>query len=547
LALCKAAPLLEAGRKAEQLATQLAPYVFEAHTQVFVPSPFFREIDPSPIEALSYNLTSALLSLGINHGSKLQEGISKNLWTFLRNCARAAGAIASSHEQTKEDENTSDMDGAYKVAKLTLSMLGFLEAAASYANFWPAAERITLIERVKSILSEGFLVSVETAFSTIRNSHSSDRATKEWKRYFRHYAASGRPLGAMLLQQSFMSLLVAGSSLLLVDVDMLKGHDVLDMMLSGDAMPRPMSSRSGETTFSTIETMAELASDEMSLLEDGADFLRIGSAWQQRLAFTVKAGALTSYLNCAMLNEDAADVDVLMTWLEETLADPIQVADETLASVVLRCMALVAKISQGLAPNISRILPRFIVQGGAQPRTVAIASKCLAYVLRMLSPDAIITTLYTLGNVLSSATSTERALVSGVNGEVANGNSSSNFYSRKQSTGSAISLVITGEEETSAVYGNVVQAICGIAGSCHDDKIIALAQSMLTQKINKVSKSVDLRIITEAAVLAVSGGPLEFKSLLKLYAKLTENGVAQNDKALLNAVSVLSLLFCGRD
>ena len=314
--------------------------------------------------------------------------------------------------------------------------------------------------------------------------------------------------------------------------------------MSGNEMPRPTSSRSSVMSLSTIETLADLASDEMSLLEDGADYLRLGSAWQQRLAFTVKACALTSYLNCAMLNEDAADVDTLMSWLEDALADPIQVGDETLASVVLRCMALVAKISPGLAPNISRILPRFIVQGGAPVRTVAVASTCLAYVLRMLSQDAIITTLYTLGNVLSSGTA-ERALAGGVSGELVNGNGNgnANFYGSKQSTGSAISLAITGEEETSAVYGNVVQAICGIASSCNDDKITALAQSMLIQKINKVSKTVDARIITEAAVLAVHGGALEFKSLLKLYAKLTQDGVAQNDEALLAAVSCFLLLF----
>ena len=542
MALCKAAPLLQSDRKAEKLATQLAIYIYEAHTQVFLPSPFFREIEPSPIEALSFNLTSALLSLGINHSTILQDSISQSLWRYLLNCARAAQAVVPGPETANESESAPHVESAIKVARLTLSLLGFLDAAATYANFWTASERLKLIERVKGILSEAFLVSVETAFSTIRNSHSSDRTAKEWKRYFRHYAAKGRPLGAMLLQRSFMSLLVAGSSLLLVDVNVLRGHDILDLIISGNEMLRPTSFRSRETSFSTIETMADLASEEMNLLEDGADYLRLGSAWQQRLAFTVKAGALTSYLNCAMLNEDAADVDVLMTWLEEALADPIQVADETLASVVLRCMALTAKISPGLAPNISRILPRFIVQSGAPARTVAIASTCLAYVLRMLSQDAVITTLYTLGNVLSSATSTDRNLLI-ANGDSVNGNgSTSNFYKGGQLTGSAISLTLTGEEETSAAHGNVIQAICVIASSCGDDKITALAQSMLLQKINKVSKSVDSRIVTEAAVLAISGGPLEFKSLLKLYAKLSQDGVAHNDKDMLTAVSLNKFL-----
>jgi phosphatidylinositol 4-kinase len=149
-----------------------------------------------------------------------------------------------------------------------------------------------------------------------------------------------------------------------------------------------------------------------------------------------------------------------------------------------------------------------------------------------------LTTLYTLGNVLSSGSNTERALAGGINGDLAmDGSVNPTFYIGKQSTGSSISLTISGEEETSVVYGNVVQAICGIASSCNEPKITALAQSMLQQKIDKVSRSVDARIIIEAAGLALSGGPLEFRSLLKLYAKISHDGVMQNNEVLLGAVS----------
>jgi phosphatidylinositol 4-kinase len=508
---------------------QLSPYILEAPTQVFLSSPFFREIEPSPIEALGYYLSTALLSLGVNHDF-LQNVVSETLWDYLDNCAEAT--LAATQVTGSDNGGSSEVEDAIHVATVTLSVLGFLDAAATYANFWTPSERLNLIARMKKILSEGFLVAVETAFSTIRNSHSPHGNVKEWKRYVRHYAAIGRPLGAMLLQRSFMWLLVASSSLLHADIDVLRGSDILDLLISGMGISR------SEANYTTIGTMAELAADEMSLLEDGADYLRLGSTWQQRLAFSVKAGALTSYLNCALLNEDAADPDILMTWLEDTLADSVQMADETLASVVLRSMALISKLSPSFAPNVSRLLPRFIVQGGARGNTISVASTCLAYVLQILSQDTIITTLYTLGNVLSSSSNAERALGSGVNGDTGlDGSVNSTFYNGKQSTGSSISLAISGEEETSVVYENVVQAICGIATSCNDPKITALAQSMLLQKIDKVSKSIDARIITEAAGLSLSGGPLEFRSLLKLYAKLTHDGVLQHNEVLLGAVS----------
>ncbi|RQM06895.1 hypothetical protein DH86_00000031 [Scytalidium sp. 3C] len=290
--------------------------------------------------------------------------------------------------------------------------------------------------------------------------------------------------------------------------------------------------------FATIEAMADIAADEMSLLEDGADYLRLGSAWQQRLAFSVKAAALISYLNCALLNEDAAEPDILMSWLENTLADPVQMADETLAKVVLRSMALISKLSPAYATTVTKILPRFIVHGGTTSQTIKVASSCLAYVLQLLSQDAIISTLYTLGNVLSRESNSERGHTShsSVNGDSpADRSSGSTFYAGKQSTGSATSLTITGEEDATAVYGNVIQAICSIAISCKDPKITALAQSMLAQKITK-NKTVEARIITEAAALSLSGGTSEFRSLLRVYLKLTHDAVVNNDEVILGAV-----------
>lgn len=534
LALCKAAPLIDITFSAERLTSQLSPYVLEAHTQLFVQSPLFRAIEPSPIEALSYNLTTALLSIGSKH-SHLQKLISEKLSIYLYNCGHASET--ATENRGVSSEYATEIEEAIHVATVTISLLGFLDAVASLANFWSARERLILCERVKIILSEGFLVAIETAFSTIRNTHLQSSHVKEWKRYVRHYATIGRPLGAMLLQRSFMWLLVAGSSLLLVDADSLRGHDVLSVLMS--QATRPNSPRDEQVDSDTVNTLANIASAEISLLEDGADYLRLGSAWQQRLAFSVKASAITTYLNCAMLNVSGGEVEpeILMSWLEDTLADPVQMADETLANVVLKSMALVSKLAPQLAPEVSRLLPRFIVQGNPQGNTITVASASLAFVLHNLSQDAIITTLYTLGNVLSSGASHPDKTPSMPNGDLAlDGAASSTLYG-KNSNGSSISLEIFTEEETSAVYGNVVQAICAIAGNCKDPKIIALAQSMLLQKIDKINQLIDARIITAAAELSLSGGPLEFRSLLKLYGKITHLGVVKNNEIVLHAVS----------
>ncbi|RAL63080.1 hypothetical protein DID88_004165 [Monilinia fructigena] len=494
----------------------------------------------SPMNIREFEVLLALCKAGplidnTYSAEKTHQLISEKLWIYLDNCVNASET--ATENRGVSSEYATEIEEAIHVATVTMSLLGFLDAVASLANFWSARERLNLCDRVKTILSEGFLVAIETAFSTIRNTHLQSSHVKEWKRYVRHYAAIGRPLGAMLLQRSFMWLLVAGSSLMLVDANSLRGHDILSILMSRLEASRPNSPRSEQDDSDTVNTLADIATKEISLLEDSADYLRLGSAWQQKLAFSVKASAITTYLNCAMLNvsDDEVEPETLMSWLEDTLADPVQMADETLANVVLRSMALVSKLAPQLAPEVSRLLPRFIVQGNPQGNIIVVASACLAYVLHNLSQDAVITTLYTLGNVLSSGAS-HPDRTPGPNGDLAlDGAAQSNLYG-KNSNGSSISLEIFTEEDTAAVYGNVVQAICAIAQKCEDAKIIALAQSMLLQKIDKISQHVDSRIITAAAELSLSGGPLEFRSLLKLYGKITHMGVIKNNEAILYAI-----------
>ncbi|KAI1002791.1 Phosphatidylinositol 4-kinase [Podosphaera aphanis] len=530
LALCKAAPLLTEDSKAEKLVLQLSPYLLEAPSKSFAPSPFFRDIEPSPIEALSSHLTTALLSLAVDRPF-LRDKVTNDIWSYLDRCQEISLSLESPNIGS-----ANEIKDAIEVAAITMSILGFLDAAAKLANFWSILDRSRLIRRIRLMVSEGFLVIVETAFSTIRNSRSLSSDIKEWKKHLRYYTATGRPLGAMLVQKYFIWLVVASTSLLTVELDTLKGKEILDLQLSETKNLKPTPATIGFVEQETIETFANIAVDEINLLEDGADYLRIGSTWQQRLAFSVKEGALICYLNCLILNENAAEVEILMSWLEVTLSDPVQMADERLASVVLRSLALISNFFSEFAPIVSRLLPRFIVQSSTNSQTIAIASSCLAYVLQLLSPDATITTIYTLQNVLSSGATSDKTSVNLTAETSIAGGRSSSFYRGKSPPGSSISLAISTEEESSIVYGNVVEAICSITSACNDPKITALAQSMLLQKIYIINKAIDVRIITETSGLALRGGPLELRSLLKLYAKITTDGIMRNDEDILFAI-----------
>ncbi|POR31257.1 Phosphatidylinositol 4-kinase STT4 [Tolypocladium paradoxum] len=531
LALCKTAPIIQSSQSAQKLSYQLIPYILEAHSQVFVPSPFFRKIEPSPTESLAFHVTGALLALGVKF-IDLRETVTDGIWAFTNSCTRATESVVS--PQASEPENP-PMEEAVRTATIALALLGFLDAASAQADFWKAGGRLGLVQKIKQLLSEPFLVAVETSLSTLRNSHSQDREVKEWKRLLRHYASSGRPLGAMLLQRSFMWLVLSSTALMVTDGSTLRNTHILDLLMSGggNVLPGPGQLLDGDLR--SIEVYASLAAEQMDYIEAGADFVRLGSSSQQKLAYAVKSAAMISYLNCSLLNEEAADADILMNWLQETLEDSSQMADDALASVVLRCLALICRVSPAFSPTVSRVLPRFLVQTTPHGDTVRVAATSLAFILKALSKDAVITTLYTLGNVLSPEAG--GAITNGQTNGTAGGETVSGpVYARRHSTGSSISLQINGDEETAIVYGNVVQAICGIASACQDEKITALAQSMLLQKLDKVNANVDAQVISGAATLALSGGQLEFRSLLKMYSRICHIGIVDNKEFLLAAV-----------
>ena len=542
LALCKSGPPSDDLESAERLLDQLAPYLLEAHSQAIAHSPFLRKIETSPWEALTYHLVSALLGIGISYpqlGIKVYEYTTR----YLHGCKQFVTDLSTPKPEKYEGSSEQDLHTVLGRASMSVSILGFLEAASIYFNFYNDTQQLEVVCLLKEILTERFLLSAEGAFSSIRNADSTARDVRDWKYFTKQYASLARPLSATLLQRGFMRLLVSCSSMKVAAIEDLQRTDIMEIHLSKS---QPFRAPPSEEGAALVQLIADTAEDELHLLQDGADYLQLGSAWQQRLAFAVKQSSLISFLNCMIFDQEYADASDLMTWLDDTLADPVQMADHDLAATVLMSLAVVAKISPATASALSRSLPRFIVQSGITGPTVTVAARCLAHVLQVLSQDATITGLYSLGNVLSGSSTVERNTGSSISRENGSGSLKVSSNYAQQNSGSAISLNLKNRssEDASAVYQNAVYAIVGIATICEDDKIIALAQSMLLQKLGRINLAVDLCIITGTAKLFEGASQADLKSPLKLYMRLCHEGVVQSNTTLLEAVcSPLSLLF----
>ncbi|RAL15683.1 1-phosphatidylinositol 4-kinase STT4 [Aspergillus homomorphus CBS 101889] len=530
IALCKASPFTSSSQSASKIAVQLSQYLPDSHSQFFRPSPFLHNVRPSPWEALTYNLTLALLSLGSRY-EDLRSLVSGAFSAYLQSCAEAIDAVTPFQRSEPEISGHEDGHGFARVLSTTMSLVGFLEASACFASFWLTSEKLHLVETLRSILSDQYMIAVETASSTVRNPSMPDALVRDWRRYTHRYATDGRPVGAMLLQEGFTRFVKSCAVCLsLGEAHVSSDEELLNEYIVGRRRARVLD----EAELALLDRLGTITADEIRLLEDGSDYLQLGSTWQQRLAFSVKSLALIGYLNCVILSEAATNSEDLFSWLEATLADPNQMSYSELAKTTLKSIAVVSRLSPSAASFGSRSLLKFIVDGNVASRSTGfVAAKCLAHVLGALSQDAVITTLYSLGNALSPGSGSDKSQQLQLLGDGATHGSTLVLLSRGMSDSATSSTNGEGENEH---YGRVIQAIVTIASNCEDGKISALAQSMLLQKIGKVNAAVDASIIKESAALSLNTGPAEFQLLLKFFDRAYKDSIAKGYQTVADAV-----------
>ncbi|KAK2750110.1 phosphatidylinositol-4- kinase [Myotisia sp. PD_48] len=527
-ALCKSAPSVHRPDHATKLVSLLTSRLPTIHTLQVHSSPFLHTFKPSPWETLTHDLISALLSLGSRYKSHRNE-INSCIDQYLENCLQATESLPVFQDVEGAGVRVDSYE-ATEVACLMASLVGFLNGASTLPHYWSSVERLSILTRLRTILSEQFLIAVETISSTIRNSRSTEPLLYDWRRYSRQYAADGRALGSILLQQAFMAFVKACTTPVGKDGGLIPDYELLDHYMKGvDIVQHDDSDQA-----SLVRYVAEVACDQIYLLEEGSDYLQVSSAWQQRLAFSVKALSILCTLNCIIADGDAVDLDILFSALENTFLDAEQMLHSELATVTLKAVAILARLSRGSASSLTRSLLRFIVQSGQSGPIVSLAAHCIALNLQLLSQDVIIGTLYSLGNVLSSNPGSDKTPAIIADGA---GLFPASIDPRSQlSNDSLLSLSVDREGDMSVSARNVTHAIVTIATTCNDNKIIALAQSMLVQKIGKVNVVVDAHIIQETAALSLHSDPAEFQLLLKFYARLHRDTIIQGNNLIVEAI-----------
>lgn len=502
LALSKAAPNARCLETAQRIVRQLSPYTIGVFQQQLAESHSFIHIQPSPWECLTFSLVHALLSIGLRH-DELRPTVLEIVDNYIRHILEVCERNA---------------DDPVVHAPLVVSFVGFLEAAAHFARFWKPAERFELVTKIKDTLSGRFLLDVDDIFASL--SVSRGKRTVQWNKFVRNYEHAGRPLGSMLIYHGLMKLLVAHTSLLVATHPAFRngGLIVLDTLISFTTFTKMTT----EQDTNTVEFQIQIAEMGVTIAEERLSSSKHNPGGQQQLLFSLKAYALTIYCICVILSP-AVNASILHERLHLTITDPVQMSDQALATAALKSLAILSGRSNCLSDHIG-LLYRFIVEGMPPKNIARVAAKCLSYSLQNLPEDAALTTLNTLGYVLSSA-NPERAL---------KGETLQPF--EQQPSGSSVSLLSESDEYKQNVYANVVDTIVIVASNCSDPQIISLGLSILLRRLEKVGGALSAKIFVGVAYLLVSAVAPDLESALDMFNKAATKAVWHGDSFTVLAV-----------
>ena len=472
------------------------------------------------------NITEAVIQLSTKF-PRLHHEANSVIIDYLKICQGLASRLSYSAHDVKlrhaEAEHTHQHHTAFALGS---SLLGFLEAATLHAAFWSSAERHDLLSTLQNLVTDNFLVSLESAVSTIRNDTGEDAPSSSLKLFEETYSIMQQPLGNLAIKCAFTALVEHCAALMVVSEAALQ---------SGGTLPALTSITSSSYCLPVSPTgsnlIAEISIQQLVDLEEGLDFAEIGSTWQRKCAQVLKSRSFTSYLCCIIVDESTADLDLFLSWLEKVIDDS-QNVDEDLGCVALSCLTRLAKDSESIASSLCRSLPQMLIYRSLHVRVGQTAAECLLYVLKLLTPDAVITTIWGLANSLTGSRG-EQKKVNGVNQNGAD-------YEYGENSSAALSTTSLSEDcrTTSSLNRSlVVDAIITIASGLGDVKIVALAISMLIQKFSKVTRAVDLAIVIGTAKLGCVSAAAEFKTLLRFYSRLIHEGLVGRKDDILNAVS----------
>ncbi|KAK9316231.1 hypothetical protein V1524DRAFT_426874 [Lipomyces starkeyi] len=526
LALASSAQHQKDPKHARSLLEQLGLYLGDSYCQKFVPSAMIRDLQPSPWEVVTYKLAIAIIDIGKNF-NELHDVAGDYLNSYVASVKRASSTITAAMPYNLE-----------LIFPLAFSLQGFLSAICLRSLYKESSElQYDLLSSTNDIFAGRFLTCLEEAISFLRNSADVAQTHHIWNTYRNKYRALGKPVGSASLRYYFIETArnIAGLYILpgIAEYPGNKESFLDIMMKTGTA-----ETKINGIQRKSLELCRDIAVYELESAEEGNDYIStIASGKQRRLNFAIKASALE--ILCVASHFDVYDIGDLMQSIEDCLntTDNEQkpIIDEGLLSRIFKIMAFLCIEESNIGASLTRIFPRVIVNQNLSEETIQTGTTCVSFALKRLSEDAVISTLYTMSNILVSIPH-ETDLTREVTANDRAVRRRSRSLERVSSMGSRIFINAEDREEIDLIFENVIYALAKIVEQYNDNKITALTISVLMQKIGRVNAFTDRCLVLGLSGLALCGAGRDLKTVLRLYSRLNTEALTNKDQDMVDTI-----------
>lgn len=561
ISLARSAHFIKSPDQAESVLRLLGAYLRKGPTQTFPAFSGVREIEPSPWHVSTRLVTRAILSLGASFPDKLRADAENLILRYLN----------SSASRWKDPEVFTDPDVFFP---LLFSFLGFLEALTQQVYITSYPTLATILARITETISTEMLLQVETTVAQISadvpappktngngymvdpalaNGSNPEQSIDEtiekqafqqavngetdisrWQYYIFSYLRAEQQLGAMLLNYyvcSFARAITAKIVNYAVPnaVTSFRARNntssLLNKLISRERLPKLKGTHDNShpdsaSTIALLTTVSQLAIAQIHSLDEGADYIELASPERIALAYATKVlaldivGVATSYR--------VLESEVSLSIIRSSILHEHGMSNSRLALAIFKLGAFLCSLDEETSGLLVRYFPHFIAIPSVQPPLVRKCAKALVYGLRNISQDVIVSTIYTLVNIV---TVNRDATLNLQNGRVAQStiNNEKSFSTFNDPEGHPDSY-------TFHVNCNAIAAIVTITLVYDDPQISALAATVLNQKLNVSASDLDREVAFGVAKLASYVPDKEFLSILRSFQNLAVHAFQTNDK-----------------
>ena len=399
----------------------------------------------------------------------------------------------------------------------TYTLKGSCEAAVTTMSTTSSQFASRLISVIKPLVDGQLLIGIESLLSSLnaeltprKTSSGSIRHPQDTQLHYllrirTRYIIEGDPPGALIIQRHLLKLFE---------------HICYLACPSGERKPSFLPLHDFKERFSllgksTLKSISELATTQLDSIEASADFLKFKTSPHQDLSLGLKATCLR--LACIAFVTDNGTPEI-PSLVKSVLTDSTQMSHIELGSACLDSVGVISMNCHEYTADLNRSLRNFIIntQTDRSSGLICIAAHRLAWCLNAISKDKVVSTLYSLVNVLAPGT-TSSADRSAVSLRPRTALSMMNFD--QHATASSISLNMQTDDQRQQVYSNVIEAIAEMVCELREEKIAELMISLLGQKFGRVNEGVDRSLIWGLAKIATVVKEKDLRRILKLQAK----------------------------